>query len=72
MSEWISVKERLPEDGAIVLFATKNNPAVYRGKYCCEGIAGAQYFTTRIGRSNSGGTYSATHWMPLPEMPEEE
>ena len=68
---WISVKERLPDKMAIVLFATRNNPAVYRGRYLDTGDKQAHYFTTRIGRANSGGTYAATHWMPLPEPPKE-
>lgn len=72
MCEWISVKERLPDKRTTVLFASRNNPAVYRGRYIATGDKQAHYFTTRIGRSNSGGTYAATHWMPLPELPKEE
>lgn len=71
MCEWISVKERLPDKRTTVLFATRNNPAVYRGRYSGTGDKQTHYFTTRIGRSNSGGTYAATHWMPLPELPKE-
>ena len=71
MCEWISVKERLPDKRTTVLFATRNNPAVYRGRYSCTGDNQTHYFTTRIGRSNSGGTYAATHWTPLPELPKE-
>ena len=70
--KWVSVDEKLPENRQTVLFATRNNPAVYRGKYSCTGDKQTHYFTTRIGRANSGGVYAASHWMPLPEIPEKK
>ena len=66
---WTDVDERLPSAGETVLFVIKSTRVVQRGRYVCEGAQGAKYFTTRIGRSNSGGTYIASHWMRLPEAP---
>lgn len=58
MSEWISVKERLPEEPMRCLVYAK------RGKY---GGCGVVYYNQGF----YGDEYGAiTHWMPLPEPPE--
>ena len=61
MSEWISVKERLPEDDDLVLVYHKALRYIDIG-------------SVSLVRWDS--TYSAicratTHWMPLPEPPKE-
>ena len=59
-SEWISVKERLPEPGERVL-------------YCYRGFVGEGYLT-RSGEWERAGIwtrYYPSHWMPLPEPPKE-
>lgn len=63
--EWISVKDRLPEE--------------YKGKYLCYipgyGIGVASYFKYAVwnGRwSLMGFSVKVTHWMPLPQQPKEE
>lgn len=64
MSEWISVKERLPERFKPVLICREKNgkPYVEQGyKDVCEWW---KVYGTR--------TKQVTHWMPLPEPPEEE
>ena len=63
VQEWISVKDRLPEDGEIVLVcgsrggvytAVFNKPGQYRGWH----------------KLNSKSHYcDPTHWMPLPQPP---
>lgn len=65
MSKWISVKERLPEEGKEVL--------VYIPKYI------QQYFIAFLSLKNSewSNRYCAnmeeiTHWQPLPSRPEDE
>lgn len=65
MSKWISVKERLPEEGKEVL--------VYIPKYI------QQYFIAFLSLKNSewSNRYCAnmeeiTHWQPLPSPPEDE
>ena len=60
MAEWISVKDRLPEDEKSVLVITKNGkPWV------------AHYDLKWRGWRTSGST-TITHWMPLPEPPKED
>jgi hypothetical protein len=59
MSEWISVKERLPSNGNTVLCVTKNNrPFVCRYDHAWK-------------RWDVSGNVEVTHWMTLPEPPKE-
>lgn len=61
---WISVEERLPDKGNVVL-------AMWKGE-----IAFARYTPHRLGWYNLASQYDSpnavTHWMPLPEPPKEE
>ena len=64
MSEWISVKDRLPDEFEWVLACDKDR---------CVGEA----MFTRIGERWDGpyGEYQlhgVTHWMPMPEPPKED
>lgn len=56
--DWISVEERLPEPGVDVL-------AAYRDRHINMGTAGDDWLEEDIEDGN------ITHWMPLPEPPEE-
>jgi len=67
--EWISVKDRLPEDMEEVLFSSTNikdmeknpvKPRVLTGYYLCRGV-----FRSWLSRDN----FYPTHWMPLPQPP---
>lgn len=80
MSEWISVKERLPEINERVLVLEKNTEnenmvytcdttieVCYRADMCVGGwiddagfALGERFYDVEV-----------THWMPLPEIPEE-
>lgn len=63
MSEWVSVKDRLPEVGSRVLVS------------CDDGVCSAMWFLDQwsmdpIGSyAMDGLIYNVTHWMPLPEPP---
>ena len=59
--QWISIKDRLPEDRKNVLCLCKNNGMT------------VSRITFRCGNSVSFGQHrGVTHWMPLPESPKEE
>lgn len=65
MSEWISVKERLPEPGKVLITDGKS----------VHMTNGAWLYRTPDGEtrapSNYGAGITVTHWMPLPEPPKE-
>ncbi len=63
--KWISVSERMPEVGDIVL--TAMGGAVNVGEMECS-AANCLFFTSVI----SGRELPATHWMPLPAGPKED
>ena len=58
---WISVKERLPEDGQAVI-------VVFEGRWCMMGWRSQGEWYTRPTITQMG----VTHWIPLPEAPKEE
>ena len=64
---WISVEDRLPGDGVYVLVAWApadgSEPEVMKARYH-EAVG---QWSPQIARRGS-----VTHWMPLPEPPEEE
>ena len=73
--KWISVEDRLPEDGELVLVLASGKP--------CENITLVDaYEMAEYSRDNNRGwileTYpmwedaKVTHWMPLPEPPAED
>ena len=82
MSQWVSVKERLPEYGQMVLFVTRSVSDEF--KRSSRIWLGDREFTDRMGHAfrldgfdhdpiyavTDGGTFGVTHWMPLPNPPE--
>ena len=74
-NHWISVEDRLPEDGQQILEAytlectASGNKSIdeevlfscYRGKFVCDG----KETNYGIGKSKS----TTHHWMPVPELP---
>lgn len=69
MSEWISVDDRLPEIGEVVL-AYSNEYNVF---YVAERfiVSDRVYFDCSITPSYDGHMYrNPTHWMPLPKPPQ--
>ena len=74
MSEWISVKDGLPEDDVRVLVCGNGGDESHV-------IAITQYTHRKYGYNIEGWiepwqyffyNYEITHWMPLPEPPKEE
>lgn len=69
--QWISVKDRLPEETERVLFVpTCNQGSVYIGQCAFVGRDGGVMFAHRDGRYKVN--YYAKYWMPLPEAPKED
>lgn len=60
--EWISVRDRLPEDQVEVLVATRSKNGV---RNIDKGYLAIDHFIHR-------GCAEVTHWMPLPALPKEE
>ena len=67
MSEWISVRERLPETYKNVLFCKDGNVSIgyYFGATYSKRVAAFRDL-------RSAFSFGGSHWMPLPEPPEEE
>ena len=63
VQEWISVKDRLPEDGVRVLAA--HDDGVVRIGICRGGFPAVMSKK----REKAFGFAEVTHWMPLPEPP---
>jgi Protein of unknown function (DUF551) len=66
MSEWISVKDRLPEESQDAL-AFDDCGVIHMAIYSPEGLVYRWHCDTY-------GLYphEVTHWMPLPEPPKEQ
>lgn len=67
-NEWVSVEERLPENGQIVLFHQKDGFI-----YCAEYFAGNALMSPGWFIDNDcWDAKEVTHWMPLPAPPKKE
>lgn len=65
-TRWISVKDRLPEAGKI-LVTDGETVTISNGAWLYRSLEGK----TRV-PANYGAGLTVTHWMPLPELPQEE
>ena len=78
MAEWISIKDRLPEENTRVLICTQWGD-VWMASYYSECRIAQKLFspahwdveTLRGGGIDFKAT-DVTHWMPLPGLPEKE
>lgn len=79
MSEWISVKERLPEDDPCVKKHIEHEKFGFLTVLVYNGVVKQtnRYFSddAKFGLAKTNGwewaSTGVTHWMPLPEPPEE-
>ena len=80
MNEWISVKERLPEDDPCVKKYIEHEKFGFLTVLVYNGVVKQtnRYFSddAKFGLAKTNGwewaSTGVTHWMPLPEPPEEE
>jgi hypothetical protein len=66
MNEWISVKDRQPHAGQEILFCNIGEnflPAQF-------GIYLGDKFSSKRFYRHDNTSHDATHWMPLPSLPE--
>ena len=70
MSEWISVKDRLPEAHKSVLAIVYDDIKI--GWIELVSTDPGQFHWVGSGIYIDKGHYALTHWMPLPEPPKEE
>lgn len=68
VSEWVSVKDRLPENFQTVLMA-RTDGTIYCHMYCENTQTDGCWVDDYL---NWFSVYDVTHWMPLPEPPTEE
>lgn len=61
MSDWISTKDRLPEEGQEVLVSTKSKNG--------QRNVDKGYYLPEESRFVHRGIAEVTHWRPLPEPP---
>lgn len=66
MSEWISVKDELPNIDEEVIIGSKTTKRVTTGRY--KGVFRSYQWETYTFMSDE----SITHWKPLPEPPESD
>jgi hypothetical protein len=69
---WISVKDRLPEDGQVVAFIIDKSVNYYGGSMCAGRFRYFDYGDIKLPEFGTWGLggLTASHWMPLPEAPE--
>ena len=67
MSEWISVKDELPENGAELLVSVVDKEGNHKGFTCCRYFDG--FTLIECDWKNGKQRSPDTHWMPLPEPP---
>ena len=77
MSEWISVKDRLPENsGEYIVVACDEGCPYGEGIWYATVVVCAEYAFNSWTWCEGSHEYSldgiVTHWMPLPEAPKED
>ncbi len=72
MSEWINVKDRLPQDKTETIIIFSDGFCVYFGRYYDgDSFDGEPLFKVESSNGHIFRDSEVTHWMPLPEPPNE-
>ena len=76
MSEWISTRDRVPDDQKAVLVVKqlKGGQRIIGMGYCIKDYAWKDYRTGEVIRKPywvCGGSNNVVYWMPLPDLPDE-
>lgn len=76
MSEWISVKDRLPDNKEhdwVLAQVVEDNGFMHIPKVMEYRQSKNDWFEETYGwLSEHNGAFTVTHWMPLPEPPDED
>lgn len=75
MGGWISVNDRLPPDGLMVIGYTPCDGYMFVGFYRESKIGNynwSKWFIVTAMRSTQKMTKKVTHWMPLPDPPKKD
>lgn len=70
--EWISVTDKLPNDGETVLVVVRRYSAGFLPMSAVEMASYSRDFDWVFDDAPVFGVIDITHWMPLPEPPKEE
>ena len=65
--EWISIKDRLPEDNQWIVFCVSGCDESLCG--CYDSVFKKEFFVGLVSK-DSYSMDNITHWIPLPEPPE--
>ncbi|HGV7244312.1 TPA: DUF551 domain-containing protein [Escherichia coli] len=68
---WISCSERMPEKGQNVLISVNFDSSLAEPLICSARYTGSTFRRGQITVAPGNGIEQATHWMPLPEPPQE-
>ncbi|EHX15903.1 hypothetical protein ECDEC11C_1225 [Escherichia coli DEC11C] len=68
---WISCSERMPEKNQNVLISVNFDRSLVEPLICSARYTGSTFRRGQITVAPGNGIEQATHWMPLPEPPQE-
>ncbi|HBL6889341.1 TPA: DUF551 domain-containing protein [Escherichia coli] len=68
---WISCSDRMPEKGQNVLISVNFDSSLVEPLICSARYTGSTFRRGEATIKPGNGIEQATHWMPLPEPPQE-
>lgn len=72
MSEWISVRDRLPEDGRYLVLETFMKPCISNDSIVREHVPFVSNYRKEKGWMLDFKESTITHWMPIPQLQKDE